>query len=249
MKDNANNQIRKAAAGFFFPRRLCACCGAESPQDILCPDCRKAQSRLRSCQRCASFLGAVAADGLCESCRRKQPPFVLARAALPYEGFLRHSLLSFKYLGKTGKRRALAELLLETYQREFRSYPLDCITPIPIFPGRLRQRGYNHAEMLSAILSAETRLPHRPELLRRVKETKALAKLPPRERAAELRGAFQAGADCQGLHILLLDDIYTTGATASEATNCLLSAGAATICVLTVAAGWGRSCPEEEFSR
>ena len=230
--------LKEAAAELVFPRRLCACCGAESPEDILCPDCRAAQSRLRSCRRCASFLPSRYPAELCPACQQKAPPFVLARAALPYEGELRQRLLHLKYNADLGQRRYLAPLLLESYQRSFRGLPIDFLLPVPLSPERYEARGYNHAAILSRMLGEKLGLAHRPELLHRVKNTRPLASLPPRQRQEELQGAFAASAECPGQRILLIDDIFTSGSTATAASQTLLQAGASAVYVLTVAAGW-----------
>jgi len=237
---------KKAAAELLFPRRLCACCGAESPEDILCPDCRAAQENLRPCPTCASFLLFTKPEGYrCATCRSQERPFHLARAALPYEGLLRERLRAFKYDGATGQRRYLAPLLVESYFRFFTVFPIDTLLPVPLSAGRFRERGYNHAEMLSSLLAAEISLPHRPELLLRQRDTRPLAKLSPPERERELQGTFFAKPDCAGRSILLVDDIFTSGATASACTQALLKAGAEAVYVLTVAAGWDleSNCP------
>ncbi|MDO4732778.1 MAG: ComF family protein [Bacillota bacterium] len=230
---------KKAAAELLFPRRLCAFCGAESPQDILCPDCRRAKENLRSCPSCATFLlPTKPKDQPCSSCRSLQRPFRRARAALPYEGLLRQRLLDFKYEGDSSQQAYLLPLLQETFSRSFAELQLDLLLPVPLSAQRYLERGYNHAEMLSSLLAAEIGLPHRPELLIRSRNTAHLAKLSPQQRFRELRGAFFAEPGCAGRSILLVDDIFTSGATASACTQALLKAGAKAVYVLTVAAGW-----------
>ena len=229
----------KAAAGIFFPLRLCACCGTESPNAILCPTCREAQRHLRPCPTCATFLATTEPpDYRCQDCRQQTPAFSLARAALPYQGQLRKRILAFKYQDDTGQRRYLVPLLADTYRRWYAGLSIDTVVPVPLSPQRLEERGYNQAELLTRLLSAELDLPHDPELLARIKNTRRLATLSRSEREKELRGAFRAEPEARGKTILLVDDIYTSGATASMASRALLRVGAEAIYVLTVAAGW-----------
>ena len=231
-------QWQKAAAGIFFPQRLCVNCGAVSPDSPLCPDCRKIRQTLRPCPHCATFIAPrETADYCCGECRHQRPPFALARAALPYQALLRNRLLDFKYHGATGLRRVFAALLLETLVSRFSCLDFDAVTPVPLSARRLADRGYNQAELLSSLLSLELDIPHRPQYLRRVKDTQPLASLNRRQREQELTGAFQGLSQAEGQHILLIDDIYTSGATAVTATRALLKAGAAGVSVLTVAAG------------
>lgn len=228
---------QKALAGLLFPQRHCLRCGRVSVNAPLCPECRAAQAALRCCPGCATFVRAAeTADYRCENCRGAQPPFVAARAALPYEGRLRDSLLDFKYHDRVGLRRPLAALLLDTYARFYAAARIDAVVPLPLAAGRLRERGYNQAALLTEIVSQELALPHRPDLLARVRDTRPLASLSRAERERELTGAFRAAA-ASGLHLLLVDDIYTTGATAATASRALLRQGAAAVHVLAVAAG------------
>ena len=228
---------QKAAAELLFPQRICVGCGAVSPGEPLCPSCRGLRQQLRSCPDCATFIRAGETEHYrCASCRHQKPSFAAARAALPYEGVFRDRLLAFKYEQRTGLRRPLAALMREVWQREYAGVTFDAVVPVPLHPDRLRQRGYNQAELLAGLLAKEGGLPCAPDLLRRIKATEPLAGLDRKGRIAEMRGAF-AAAGCRGLRILLIDDIFTTGATAETAARALLKEGAAAIYVLTAAAG------------
>lgn len=230
-------QWQKAAAGIFFPQRRCVNCGALSVDDPLCPTCRSAQQQLRPCPHCATFIAATeTADYCCAECRHERPPFLLARAPLLYQGYLRDQLLNFKYHQQPGLRRGLAAALVEAARYYYAELDFDAVVPIPLAERRLQERGYNQAELLSHLLSRELQLPHHPEYLHRSKDTQPLAQLNRAQRELELRGAFQA-APVAGAKILLVDDIYTSGATMTTATRALLKAGAATVCAVTVAAG------------
>lgn len=228
----------KAASAVFFPARTCLRCGGTALSGGLCPRCRQELAALHTCAHCATFVPATeTADYRCSCCRGEDTGFELARAALPYRGVARERLLAFKYQSRVGLRRPLAALLLEVVAGDLAGVRFDAVIPLPLSPGRLRQRGYNQSQLLTAILSAELGLDHRPELLTRRRETRPLFELNRKQREAELKGAFQASPEAKGLRLLLVDDIYTTGATAASASRALRRAQASQVWFLTVAAG------------
>ena len=233
---NAFYPWRKAFSGLFFPYRNCLCCGKVSVDAPLCTDCRSRWQDLRSCRYCATFVSSTeAAEYRCQNCRGGSLPFAMARAALPYEGFLRERLLAFKYYGRTGLRWPFAALLLETFQQFYDGLQFDAIVPMPLAAGRYQERGYNQVELLTELLAAELDLPHGPQLLHRVRETRPLAELNRGEREQELAGAFQ-GTAANGMRLLLVDDIYTTGMTMRGAAQALRNSGAREIYAPSVAA-------------
>lgn len=229
---------KKQAAAVFFPQRKCPVCGGFSLRGA-CADCREELSALRPCPVCATFIAATESEFYrCRGCRGEEPYFDQARAAGEYGGVLRDNLLAFKYNGRTGLRRPLAELLLTAFRRYYREQRFDAVAPVPLHEKRLRERGYNQAELLTHILSRELSLPHAPRLLRRVKDTPPLSGLDSRKQRFELmRAAFEASPDSRGRRVLLVDDIYTSGATSAAAALALRRQGAAAVYVLTVAAG------------
>lgn len=165
-------------------------------------------------------------------------PLPLQRAALPYEGRLREILIAFKYQQRTGFRRPLAALLLEVLAERYAGIAFNAIVPVPLHPARLRQRGYNQAELLSQLIAKETGLPHHPEWLQRSEDTPPLAELGRGERLKTLRSVFTAVPEVAGQQLLLIDDIFTTGATAESCSRALLQQGASDVYVLAVAAGY-----------
>lgn len=229
---------KKQAAAVFFPQRKCPLCGGFSLRGA-CADCGRDLARLRPCPVCATFIAETEGEFYrCRDCRGSEPQFHQARAAAVYGGALRDNLLDFKYNGRTGLRRPLAELLLTAFRRYYSDMCFDAVTPVPLHAKRLRERGYNQAELLTYILAQELDLPHAPDLLRRIKDTPPLsAAANSRQRLELMRSAFAAATECLERRVLLVDDIYTTGATSSAAALALRRQGAASVHVLTVAAG------------
>ena len=229
---------KKQAAAVFFPQRKCPVCGGFSRQGA-CAGCLRDLAALRPCPVCATFIAPTESEFYrCRGCREEEPHFEQARAAGEYGGTLRDRLLDFKYHGRTGLRRPLAELLLTAFRRYYGGLAFDAVVPVPLHEKRLEQRGYNQAELLTYILSQELDLTHAPQLLHRVKDTPPLsAASSGKERFRLMRAAFTAADACREKRILLVDDIYTTGATSSAAALALRRQGAASVHVLTVAAG------------
>ena len=229
---------KKQAAAVFFPQRKCPVCGGFSLRGA-CDGCLRDLAELRPCPLCATFIAQTESEFYrCRGCRETEPHFDQARAAAVYGGVLRDGLLAFKYNGRTGLRRPLAELLLTAFRRYYDGLTFDAVVPVPLHEKRLAERGYNQAELLTYILCQELDLPHAPQLLSRVKDTPPLSATSAAKQRFELmRAAFAAAPDCRERRVLLVDDIYTTGATSSAAAYALRRQGAASVRVLTVAAG------------
>ena len=115
---------------------------------------------------------------------------------------------------------------------------MDVILPVPIHPKRRRQRGYNQAEVLARALSSLSGLPADTKSLARVRNTVPQKQLTAAERASNLKGAFRvSGKNLKGMSVLLVDDIYTTGATADAAAKTLKESGVKAVYVVCVAIG------------
>jgi predicted amidophosphoribosyltransferase len=109
-----------------------------------------------------------------------------------------------------------------------------CLIPIPLGGRRLRERGYNQSERIAAALGARVKLPVRCDLLARVRETRTQTALTPEARHANVSGAFQGGP-VNGLDLVLVDDVFTTGATLAAAAAALVDSGAARVGAVTFA--------------
>ncbi|QXH51959.1 ComF family protein [Pseudomonas fakonensis] len=180
------------------------------------------------CRRCALPLPL---DGLlCASCKRRPPAF--RRVVAPWHyGFPVDALISrFKHNSQWPLGRLLAELLgqaLEHHYGEGLPRP-HLLLPVPLAKGRLRQRGFNQAAMLARWLASRLHLPCAEHLLERTRDTLAQQALGARARQRNLRHAFAlaGSAEVKGLHLAIVDDVLTTGATAQAIASLLRRHGA-----------------------
>ena len=187
------------------------------------------------------FKGRAGEDHLCGRCGKQPPAFFMARAAFVYDRALVDVIHCFKYKGNVQLAAPLGRLLLQAYVRFWEDERVDAILPVPLYGRRLRGRGFNQAELLVRRWETDPdRLQAPPILsgvLRRVKATAPQAGLGRRSREANIRGAFAVRRPeaIAGGHLLLVDDVITTGATAAECAAQLLEGGAARVDVLALA--------------
>jgi ComF family protein len=160
------------------------------------------------------------------------PAFDWARSAAVYSGAVKEAIHAFKFSGKAPLARPLGALVLQACER-----PVDvtAVVPVPLARARERERGYNQAGLLAERVAHGWSVPQRARWLVRRRDTPAQSELTAAERRANVRHAFGASPAVQGAHVVLVDDVLTTGATAAECARALRAAGAATVGVLTVA--------------
>ncbi len=203
----------------------CPCCAQPSMtlKGGLCPWCQRALPRWRSgCERCAEPLPF---DGLCTHCLQRLPPITHCRALWLYAAPADRLLRSCKYQ----QRPELAAQLVAASGSRCQQWPRpDLLVPIPLHHKRLRERGYNQAQLACAALAKAAELPWQ-ELLQRHQATPPQAGLSAAQRRRNLRRAFSVAGDVRGLHIALVDDVMTTGSTLFAAARVLLAAGAAQV--------------------
>jgi ComF family protein len=192
------------------------------------------------CIKCGSPKRLVAAiKEVCPKCNENKYYFSKARSVGVYEGALREYLTELKYRYRPDLGKALGMLLVEWVKSHREYQKINLIIPIPIHWQKLKVRGYNQAELLANPLQKYLDIPIKCDIIVRDKITLSQNSLHKEERFANVNEAFRIidTRPLVGKKILLIDDIFTTGATVSEASRVLLRAGALDVKVLTLAGG------------
>lgn len=191
------------------------------------------------CAICGRPLPPDQDEGVCSDCSGKTRAFVKGYTCARYGDRERDLLHRFKYGGRAYTAPFLARLLAE--RLGFERLEADLVVPVPMHPGKERNRGYNQAELLAAALADQIGLPLEKRFLVRTAMTVPMSRLSAEEREAACRDLYRAAPGAEeclaGKKVLLVDDIFTTGSTADACSRALLEAGAASVCVATFAAG------------
>ena len=217
--------LGRAALDFALPAR-CAGCGTitDLPHQF-CATCWQQVEWLGQggCEQCGLPLEATDIDS-CARCLAKPPIIARSRAAIAYGDIARSLALRLKYSRKV----ALASTMARYMRPLINALPDTILVPVPLHWTRLWWRGFNQSGLLAANLARLCGMEHRPALLRRVRRTKALKNMSPRQRSLEVRSAFAIDdtAGVKGRSFLLVDDVLTTGSTSDACARTLLRAGA-----------------------
>ncbi|MHC5053488.1 MAG: double zinc ribbon domain-containing protein [Planctomycetota bacterium] len=243
-----------AALDLLFPRR-CAACGRPIPEpdgSQVCARCLRNLPRIdreSACERCGLPLGPYALDHegrWCEGCRTL--PFAGFRRACAvgtYEGSLRRAICRFKYARRPHLARTLGgwiaelareEYVAETDEGEPAAGP-EVVVSVPLHPARRKSRTFDQAEFLAEAVAEALGTEYARGAMARVVDTPTLTRQSREQRAETVKGAFEVRrADAVGgRRVLLVDDVMTTGATASECARVLKRAGAKEIAVCVLA--------------
>lgn len=208
----------------------CLLCSTTSGNDLLCADCRADLPPLpaATCPICAE---QTTHGERCGACLRDPPNFGRTVALFRYDFPLDRLIHALKY----GHQLAVAPWCATQLAAKLRGEHFDAVIPLPLHPARLQQRGFNQAAEIARHLGNHLRLDVDRSSLIRQQPTQPQANLPLAERRNNVRGAFECRTDFSGRHLLLLDDVLTTGATANECARVLRLHGAASVTVAVVA--------------
>lgn len=181
------------------------------------------------CICCENIVDETRTYGLCDHCIKHMvwdynPPKDLdgmeSMRCCQYGIYERTLIFSLKYKGRRHIARHIAEMMRDKLIHENRDRSYDVIVPVPLYKGKERKRGFNQTELIGKYLAKELMIDCLPEVLIRKKETRPMRGLSPQERTENVRGCFKLDYDFADLirnrRVLLLDDFYTTGATAGE---------------------------------
>lgn len=221
----------------FYPSGIkCVICGDELPSSsryCICERCEPSYN-VSYCERCGRAMKNMA--HFCEDCKNEPRSFKLARAPLVYENDVVKLVYKLKYGGGKYLATVMAEFMADTYYES--GFEADIICYVPMYPTAEKKRGYNQAKLLAESVSEIVGLPVE-NALAKVKDLPHLARMNRRERAEAIVGAYTVidRSLVHGKNVLLIDDVFTTGATSDECARVLHSAHAGEIMVLSFATG------------
>ncbi len=216
---------------------ICVLCNARSNAALdLCGACFDALPWLaQGCPQCALPLPGDGGQS-CGACAARRPPFVRTVAPMRYAAPVSRMILRLKFGGSSVDARVLGGLLAQAiYERYAVLPPVDRIVPVPLGYWRLLRRGHNQAALLARWISHHTGIPADYAVCTRRRNTVAQTDLGRRARLLNLRGAFAVQGNLDGQRIAIVDDVMTTGATATSLARVLLASGATEVHVWAVA--------------
>lgn len=226
----------------------CSICGKRLSSDgqgilLICSDCLMLVKKNRApyCMRCGrSLRGHVDTRGACIACSGRDFHYERSWSCLLYEGAVKEALHLFKYSGMISFINLFGDLLIQFLtDNELVLEGMDAILAVPLHPVKRRERGFNQAELLTAAIIARFALQDVSRSLRRRTATRPQHELDRKERYNNVRGVFEVinPALVCGKNLLIIDDLFTTGATMNECARVLKKAGAHKIHCLTLARG------------
>jgi ComF family protein len=216
----------------------------DDQKTLICPKCKKKMKPVRQpyCYQCGRPL-AKEEQEYCFDCSKGQHIFDRGFSTAEYDGASAPSVLAIKYKNRREFIHFYAQLAKEEYEPVLSILNIEAMVPVPISRKKLRKRGFNQAELFAKELAVWMRIPVRTDYLIRAKETAPLKELSPLQRKVELQRAFlwNEAAYAGEKTVLIVDDIYTSGATVDACAKIMKENGIKKVYVLTMAIGRGNN--------
>lgn len=238
MKINLKEKLNKFLDHIFVPDCKCIVCGDEITRNSkysMCAKCIKSLPDIKNpCEKCG---GNVISGSVCLNCKSNKPIFERTFVSFNYTPSISTLIYKFKYENAKYLAPYLSNFLINTYIAS--GIDVDYIIPVPLSKERLTERTYNQAELLCVNFDKHLNIPVKTNIVERVKDTPHQTNLSRKERLTNLEKAFKVTSkkDVKGKTILIVDDVYTTGATLNEISKVLYSSGAKCVYGLTLAHG------------
>ena len=193
------------------------------------------------CHRCGFPFdfdtGEMREGNICAACQKAPPLYNKARSALIYDDSSRDIILAYKHADQTQSVPSFVPWLKRAGENVLKE--ADLLVPVPLHRWRILRRRFNQSALIAQYLSNETKIPFLLDVLMRTRATETQGHLQANERQKNVKNAFTFNPkyldSIRNKHIVLIDDVYTTGATITECTKVLLKAGVASVDVLTLA--------------
>ncbi len=204
----------------------------------ICMDCEKRIKRLVPplCSKCSKPIDYNSSADLCRECIDTERHFETAKSPYAYEGLIKKVIYSYKYYNKPYFYKFFGNSLV-SYMQSNDYTDFDYIVSVPLHSSKMRKRGYNQSELLAKHIAARLSIPY-ADVLKRTKKTIKQSGQSRQERRKNLANAFAVKGSAEKIihsSVLLVDDIYTTGATVEACSKALVKYGAGKVFVLTIA--------------
>lgn len=241
-KRKVGKNIKDEVMTWFFPVKCPMCDQTTGQKKIGC--CSKCQKQLPytknpRCMKCGKSIGDEEKE-YCTDCASKKHVFQRGIALWSYQKDVKNALYRFKYKNRREYGIYFAEEIIKKYYYQMKEWNADGIVPVPLHKKRFRKRGYNQAELIANVLGRYLCLPVYADLVSRIKNTKPQKELNHKERQKNLKNAFKINRNSVKLkRVVVVGDIYTTGATVDAVAVQLLKAGVERVYVVTLCIGKG----------
>ena len=224
-----------------FPRR-CPICDkpVDKLGDYICKKCHGALQYVTTpyCMKCGKGLENETKE-YCSDCQNMEHIFQSGRALYEYEP-IKASIYRFKYEGRKEYAEFYGKELAKHFGKLIKEWKVDAIVPVPLYWEKEKKRGYNQAVLVARVLGKELNIPVKEEIVKRVRATLPQKQLNGKERQNNLKNAFKIGENDVKLNtVVVVDDIYTTGATMDAVTACLKSADVSKVYCISLTVGRG----------
>jgi ComF family protein len=231
-------ELGRAVLDWVYPPHCVHCGRPLAPADrrILCADCEDDLRGSRIVEPFCSTCGVPLPGGdECGLCRQGAQTFDVGRSLFRYSGPVGALIRSFKYEGAYHLGAEVVDRFVQPDWLPEDIGDVDCAAPVPLHPRRRRERGYDQAKLLAEAFCGQWGWPLQDGALRRTRYTESQTGHNRRDRWLNVHGAFQARSGAvEGRHVLLIDDVMTTGATASACAAAVRQAGGEKVSVLTL---------------
>lgn len=235
----ANDMVRSAVS-LLYPRR-CMVCHQPAPYGAyICPECEKKLPVIESrrCRKCGKPVEDF--EAVCRDCTMTHHIYDRGIGIYRYDCVMRDAVSYLKYKGRVEYGETMGIYAARAARSELAAWAPDVLVPVPIHKERLLARGYNQAGVIAGAISKVSGIPVAADGLVRKGNTIALKNLSARERFEALTSVFDVGTGLSGVRsVLIVDDIYTTGATVDAGARVLRQAGISRIYFLSVCIGGG----------
>ncbi|MDD5804901.1 MAG: ComF family protein [Clostridia bacterium] len=224
-----------------YPRR-CPLCHRilNDRHGLLCPDCARDIQPITGarCYKCGKPVKEE--EEYCWDCQKHPGAFDQGRGIFLYDDRMKYSIMKYKYFGCREYSRFYGKAMYLYGKSMLSQWKPQVIVPVPLHWKKMRSRGFNQAELLARELSRYTGISVNTRMLKKCHTTRSQKKLDAAQRRKNLQEAFTVIGNPEGMRILLIDDVYTTGSTMDVLSRALLEKGAANVFFLTLCIGRNR---------